>query len=732
MSEPRSMPAQIKVGTPLAYAAVGLALVLTVAAGSSSQRHGLAAASIVLFKTLTAAWPAALYLAGAVGLGRLARPMFADARDPFLVQGGVGVAFMLTLSHLLGQFGVVSGSLAMALAWVPVALGLALLLHQCAKPRTRTDLGPLPRWSMVDRLPMMLGGAVLLVASCNPPGGALGMDFGSLWRSEFGGFDALSYHLPVVQEWIAAGRISPLTHNVYSFLPGYVEAAFLHLAVMTGGAQAADGMLGDDGWRLLTCQFLHAGFGILTAVWTHRLVRAWLPTGDRSPATLATTLSLCTPWVVVVGSLAYNELAVTALSAPLLLVAGDGKLSAWRRGALAGVLLGVASSVKPPAFFLLGAPVALLAFSTLAPRRWPAFIIAGCAAGLAVMAPWLGRNWAACGNPVFPFAHDLFGAAHWTKDQYARYRAAHMETASWSDRLMMMVRRPEGSDQHRGLLHPQWALFFPAVLAGGIAAVLSPTTRSLAIRLGLGLFVALVLWLALTHIQSRFLLPLVVPGAALAALGIAAIASRSAGVARAVCVILGLAQAALLLPIFHAQNAGEPGVDLVHMPGDRSGASMRTAIAKASSGERLVYFSQDATPLEYINLGLPPGSVVYLVGEARPLYFTTSVLYNTVWDRWPLMDAMEENPGDAETQARIWIQSLRARGVTHVLLSISEIARYRASGYSDPRLTVQAVADVFIGRANFVRAWGEPQAPSAILFSLGSPVVEFARGSEPR
>jgi hypothetical protein len=88
---------------------------------------------------------------------------------------------------------------------------------------------------------------------------------------------------------------------------------------------------------------------------------------------------------------------------------------------------------------------------------------------------------------------------------------------------------------------------------------------------------------------------------------------------------------------------------------------------------------------------------------------------------------MNKNPGDSATQAGVWLQSLRARGATHVLLTVSEVARYHANGYSDPKLSVQTVADIFIGRVAVVRTWGDPSSPSAILFSLGSPVVELTR-----
>ena len=576
----------------------------------------------------------------------------------------------------------------------------------------------------------LVGAAILIVAACNPPGGLgglSGVDFGGLWRSEFGGFDSLSYHLPVVQEWLAGGRLAPLPHNVYSYLPSYVEAAFLHTAILSGAGDAKGGMLADDGWRLLTCQFLHAGFGILTVIGTHRLVRAWLPRTDRSPARLAATLAMTTPWAVVVGSLSYNELAVTALSAPLLLLATDARHCPWRRGLLAGLMLGAATSVKPPAFFLLGAPVAVLVFTSIPRRSWLAFIGMGCIGGLAIMLPWLGRNWAACGNPVFPFAHTVFGLSHWSADQFERYAAAHRETASIGQRLLMMFVRPENADQHRGVLHPQWALLFPAAVVAAVLALRSYATHILAARLVLGLIVSLTLWLTLTHVQSRFLVPLLVPAAALVAMGLAAVPRLTPMFSRAIALFLGLTQAAALTLIFAAQNNGQPGAGLIWMPGDAAGENMRAALPKASSGERLEFFTKQASPLLYVNLGLPPKSTVYLLGDATPLYFTVPVVYNTVWDRWPILEAMDKSPGNPDTQAGLWIQTLRTRGITHVLVNISEIARYRGSGYSDPRLTVDAVLSAFIGKAGVVRAWGEPSAPSHVLFSIAASPSGLAR-----
>ncbi|MEZ6319149.1 MAG: hypothetical protein R3B49_10435 [Phycisphaerales bacterium] len=73
-------------------------------------------------------------------------------------------------------------------------------------------------WAWIVAVPI----GVLVVACASPAGW--------LWDSEFGGFDALAYHLELPQEWMQrAGRVWPVDHNVYSYLPSYVEAAYVQV-----------------------------------------------------------------------------------------------------------------------------------------------------------------------------------------------------------------------------------------------------------------------------------------------------------------------------------------------------------------------------------------------------------------------------------------------------------------------------------------------------------------------
>src|SRR5690606_23979489 len=120
-----------------------------------------------------------------------------------------------------------------------------------------------------------------------------------------------------------------------SFLPGYVEAAFYQLAVMMGApAQPpapgqAFGLLAGDGSGLIAAQLLHAGLGLGAAILVGRAARlAARRAGARDDVgalagALAGALFISIPWVIVTGSLAYNEMALLALFAGALIAAMD-------------------------------------------------------------------------------------------------------------------------------------------------------------------------------------------------------------------------------------------------------------------------------------------------------------------------------------------------------------------------------------------------------------------------
>lgn len=170
----------------LSLLATALALVLGLAvfAGMGDGADWRVNLVVVLERLIVAGTPAASYVLAGVGLGTLFRPLTRGSRDPLVFEAALGVGMMLWLSHALGSLGLLAGTTGRVVAFVPVIAGLVMLVPALRRAR------------LVRCSPMGIVSAaaiaLLLVAAANPPGW--------LWESEFRGFDALSYHLPLAQE----------------------------------------------------------------------------------------------------------------------------------------------------------------------------------------------------------------------------------------------------------------------------------------------------------------------------------------------------------------------------------------------------------------------------------------------------------------------------------------------------------------------------------------------------
>jgi hypothetical protein len=598
------------------------------------------------------------WLIAAFGYGwPLRRWLVGDGPDWAAVQMGLGVAAMLTLDAGLGALGALQVGHAVG-AWILVLAGFALAIVQMRRVAGPLFLMPWPAWAAAPAI------AVLLLAACSAPGW--------LWSSEFGGYDAMSYHLQLPKEWQALGHIAPLDHNVYSYLPGYVEAAYYHLAVLRGDGIAS----------VYACQLLHAGFALLTAAVAGRI--AWR-LGGRTVGAAAAVIVLGTPWTVVAGSLGYNEMVVAFLLATGLLVVQQPRPVTPRRAAVLGVLAAAACGAKLTAVGFVAAPLGLLVLAAVPPRRWPACGGAAGAAAVACLLPYLSRNWAHAGNPVFPFATWLLGLGHWTRPQAEIWSSGHLSDLDLAGRLReawhQLARYGLGSSPDpREPWQPQWSVL-PWLAAGGLVlGLMKPALRSQAWRLGLVLAVQLLFWLALTHIKSRFMLPAVVPAALAVALGAAVIEAR----ARRSIFIGSLAAAALAwcsLPVvvFLREADGAPArrVGLVDvMTGDGLTPAQRRELA-------------DALPFILVNHVLPAQASVLSVGDAAPLYYRHGLTYQTTWDRGPLARAMDRRPDDPAG----WMDELRAEGFTHLLVQPTMLRIWADSGWNDPRITAAGVLD---------------------------------------
>lgn len=656
------------------------ALIVFLAGWTGSDLHHGADAPLVLLHALP--W-VVLWFAAAAGFGWPLRAWIAPRSNGCaLLQLGLGVATLLTLEAALGRLGVLQfgGSVG---AWGLIGLGCALLLFGWSRSiATSSRTIHAPTWLVWASAPAI---AVLLLASVSAPGW--------LWASEYGGYDALSYHLQLPKEWMELGAIQPLQHNVYSFLPGYVEGAFYHLMLLRGDAIGT----------VYACQLLHATMALLTAAIVMRIVKVW--TGHAAAGAVALAILIGTPWVIVVGSLAYNEMAAAVMLATGILLMQQAQIKPLKLVAGLGLLAATACGAKLTSLGFVAVPLGIVMLLSIPSRQWLRAVVAGSAIGLIVLSPYLIANAAITGNPVFPFATTIFGSGHWDEQQVRIWNAAHIGGMTLISRLTeawhQFMRFGIGANPYVSEpWHAQWSVLPWLAIASLVAIGLLQQRESHTARrrwpmlLGLALAAQCAFWIALTHVKSRFMLPAVVSSSMLVAMAWWTYVQRSPTrirlneyVTAAVLVIW----CSLPVVIFSKQ-AG-------YAPAARIGVAEMLSGAGLSPNEQRQLGEHNAAI--YCNSLLPLSSRVLLVGEAAPLYYTNDYAYQTTWDRGPLSTTLRTVQ---ETQVEC-NDLLQQAGFDYILIQPEMLRRWERAGWNDPMLTANRVIQWADTCCRLVHTW---------------------------
>ncbi|HSI35704.1 MAG TPA: hypothetical protein VK986_19135, partial [Tepidisphaeraceae bacterium] len=366
---------------------------------------------------------------------------------------------------------------------------------------------------------------------------------GTLWRPEDPHpYDALEYHLQAPREWYEAGRMTPLRHNVFSYFPYGVEMHSLMAMHARGGAWAA----------MYHCQYFSVAWVLLAGLAVYGGVRE--AGAGRAVASAGAAMTVSLPWMVMLGTVAFTEGALAfyaALAVAWALRAVRSEEGRTRAMAVAGVLAGLACGVKYTAVpmvvigLLIAVGIAALTSVIAAggSRRslgieWARSLTVFGFLAVLVASPWLIRNWAWTGNPVFPLAMNQLGRGHFDNVQVERFRIAHSPTEAdrpIGARVMRAGREIVGGWQYA-------YVFWPVVVGAGVVGLLTrrprevpeagsaarrapqagrlqeepgAAPRSEAATILLFLICALMVWIGFTHLLARFYV-LCIPVAALA------------------------------------------------------------------------------------------------------------------------------------------------------------------------------------------------------------------------
>ncbi len=425
-------------------------------------------------------WLAAAVSAAGYGLAlaRLAGLDFASRLERLTVGSALGAGFLAGAVFLLGMARHL-GRVAFALLLLPgTVLGAWLL----ARPGSPGAPPAGPPW--LRRLLLGALGACLLANAV-----------GALAPPSF--VDALVYHLFGPKEYLRRGAVVELPFVWQLYQPTAVEMLYT-LGLGLRGADLAAlmdvwmGLLGAGGAALLGRRLGGplAGLAAAAAFYCGAMV-AWESTS-------------C---FVDLGVAAFGGLSLYAV-----LRAMDGGGRGWL--VTAGLLGGLAASCKlnGALFVAIGSAVAL--YESLRRGRGLGGSLRAAAAfgavGLATVLPWYLRAYVLTGNPLYPFATQLFGdnpdiaPVRWVAEHYGMgHSALDLLLAPW--RLLTNGTRFENG-QH---LSPLPILLAPLIVP---RAATQGENRSL---LGASLLMFL-FWLATGHI-ARYLVPVQVIGTALAA-----------------------------------------------------------------------------------------------------------------------------------------------------------------------------------------------------------------------
>jgi len=313
-------------------------------------------------------------------------------------------------------------------------------------------------------------------------------------------WDEIAYHLAIPKLYITDHRIFYIPYIFTALWPMNNEMLFT--AALLFKADIAP-------------HFISLGMVLFTAI---GLVLGGKRIGDQRVGIIAAALFCTIPLV--------KRLAGTALvDAPmgLYVLAGLLGFDRWRQTrrigwlGLSGLLCGFVAGCK-----LTGAAFPVLFGLVVIARAWPwhqsplrVVLWRGCLfalASLCVVAPWYMRSYVLTGNPIWPFAYQVFGGRNWDLlgDEYNSY----LQHALWTPQIPRTL---------LGLIQSyEYVINRPSELggySGGIGVVLplgaifaTAFIKRMSSLAAIGLFISAGfygLWFGLTSLQVRYLLPIV-------------------------------------------------------------------------------------------------------------------------------------------------------------------------------------------------------------------------------
>jgi len=580
---------------------------------------------VVLRLVLPALW-LGIWTLGCAGAGwpvvaTLLKKINGD-RTPLILIVATGAAVLALIGTTLALTHLLYRPLLIGLLAISVLGGLFVL----GRYRRHIEILPKGLLSPLGGILMIPVGAALLLVSTPPVM-----------------YDVLHYHLAFPEQWLMAGGFVEFARESFSY---YFSAhgILFTFALSTVGPWGANAI----SWWM-------AGVAIIAAATLGNRL------GGPSAAPWAAACYALTPATLEIIGYANADHAVAAWAGAALVALTDqiDRIPTTRMMVLAGFLGGTAATSKYLALATVLIPLAAAALLTLRAfqsgrRVRAAVLLMALVAGTAVpLAPWIARNVTWTGNPVYPYLISVFGGPPSDMNVDMEIKRNIDLPASTAGRtfasagaLVLRTFNPRGEG---GLLGPHWLFLLP------VAAMVTGLRPRLRGPLWTAALIGFLCWGFLVQ-YARFLLPALVPAAALAGTVPPALGRKVSALTRGAFTFL-------LFAVF-AWNAS---MLLSNLNIDR----LATVAGILNEKDYRFRWIGAAPATDFISDNLPSNARILMVGEARSFGLKRQVIVEDPY-RVPLLVELAEAATSAEDLSR----NLHHLGVTHILVNEPEMKRF--------------------------------------------------------
>jgi len=550
----------------------------------------------------------------AYGMGRLllarVRVPFAPGLETWVLKLGIGYGALGYLTLFAGLL----DWLYPPIFWGLLSFSVFFSLRGESTPWANDHRPP---WSMTEKTILGLLGLLVLidfVLSLAPPTGR----------------DVLTHHLALPKLYVQHHRIYDIPFVEASYNPMQVDMLYT-LTLLLGSEEAAS--------------LIHTTFALMSGALIygllHRLVPRWL-------ALMGSLLFLSTPLVVNSSSKAYVDLGLAFYGFAALYALLQEKEEERSWATFSAIFAGLAAATKYNGFLVLLLIGVWFILESRDKNRFSVLREGGkyFLIGLVVSLPWLLRNYAYTGNPLFPFFSNWVGNVVPIEQEVYEplTRRALLYGEGWVDFLTIPIRMFfQGEDDipryFDGVLNPIFLFLSPLALIG--------VRENWRARMAGFVVFYFLFALLLVDMRARYILPTLGPLTVLSIFGLARLWTLPRG-----GIWVGLTLGLLLLNVSYLQ---------AHIRKADLGLYLQGKECKEDYLSRKL---GDYDLWKYANRTLPENSLVmmYFMGN-RGYYCDRAYSYESYYSGKQLKQVLSRSPSGESL-----LKYFRDRGITHIAL----------------------------------------------------------------